>query len=156
MEAKEAIEERFWQMAVDAGKQGGDKAISKPLYHRGAVRAVQMSMLVDPMCQNVGVLEWAASITEKTINQFADTFIGSCHDTEHERMVKLVEQVIKKAGRKGISMKDFRSLTRSVPTSFKKQIVQELLDANQIDVIEVRGNAQDMRNRKSQRYVWLK
>jgi hypothetical protein len=99
----------------------------KPFYRRIVVRATQVSLLIDK-CQSVEVFEWARDLELATLKVFIKKFNHLSADNENERMYKMIENMIKESGKKGILKKDLTNKTRQVQTYMRKQIIAELID----------------------------
>jgi hypothetical protein len=131
------LEEKYQRMGVEAGKQGGDKAIFKPFYYRLAVKAMQQALLID-QCGDIDVLNWCANVVQGSNSVFVMKYLHLCADNETERMVKIIERAIKESGTNGICSQQLKNKSRAVPPTLKRQILNELIDCGQVFVSERR------------------
>jgi len=128
------------------------RAQFKPFYHRQAVRAVQLALLLD-QCQSIDVLEWCLKLVEQSTDVFIKKFCHLAADNDTERFVKIIERAIKEAGKKGISKQKFYDKTKQVNSQLKKAILADMIESQKIFI---REQHVDGSQKPSTFYYWRK
>jgi len=146
------VSDHFNQQAIELGNATGDKAMFKPLYHRIAVRSIQMALLID-QCYSLSVLEWCTDLARQSCDVFIKKFCHLAADNDNERHVKTIERAIKEAGKTGITKERFYDKTRSVESGMKKRILADMLESGKIFTLDQKI---DGSTRASTVYFWKK
>ena len=132
---KREIEHYFNEKAINVGRSGTDKAEFKSFYHRLAVRAVSMSLLLD-YCNDIKILDWCANLVEKSTDVFIKKFAHMAADNETEKFVKTIERAIKEAGKNGLSKTELHNKTKSVESGLKRRILNDLIESGLVFTLE--------------------
>jgi len=107
-------------------------------------------MLIDG-AQDVAVYDWCISIVVQSADVFIKKFMHMCADNDNERYSKILQRVIKEAGKDGIKLSDLTRRTQAINPSLKKQLLAEFIGSGLVfERLEPCGQ------RPVTRYFWQK
>jgi len=147
---KDLQDDSFHYLSVQMDKEGGDRAVFKTLYKRVSVMALQLAMLIDG-AQDADVYNWCIGIVVQSADVFIKKFMHMCADNDNERYSKILQRVIKEAGKEGIKLSDLTRRTQAINPSLKKQLLAEFIGSGLVfERLEPCGQ------RPITRYFWQK
>jgi hypothetical protein len=145
-------DDKFNHLSIEMEKAGGDKAVFKTLYKRISVMSLQLALLLD-LGESIDTYEWCMRLVWSSADVFIKKFQHLCADNENERYSKILQRVIKEAGKNGVTQSEMTRKTQSINPSLKKQLLAEFLESGLVFTNDVRVKGHQ---RPVKTYYWKK